>query len=52
MSRRSVGRTATQRRGYNTRRVGCNFLNVEIAELTDHFKRNIIADHGQYRKAA
>jgi len=28
------------------------FSEREIAELTDHFKRNIIADHGQYRKAA
>jgi ATP-dependent DNA ligase len=36
--------------GLVPRRVGCNFLNAEIAELTEHFKRNIIADYGRYRK--
>jgi len=29
-------------------RVGCNFLNAEIAELTEHFKWNIIADYGRH----
>src|SRR5882724_8487253 len=33
-------------------RVGCNFLNAEIAELTEHFKWNIIADYGRHRKVS
>ena len=31
-------------------RVGCDFLNAEIAELAEHFKWKIIADYGRYGK--
>src|SRR4029077_9082829 len=31
-------------------RVGCNFLDAEVAQLPEHFKRKIIPDHGRYSK--